>query len=685
MLRMAGLIFLVFASAYGLAQTGGEAFKPGKLSKEDIAKLRPGLTLRFLDEANKPLDARSVRMAALHVPLGAAPSVRIAPGLFHASLTGLLKLPLRGDYQFKLQGSGEAALLLNDKPIAKLEKGTGKESPPIELVKGYNKFEIRYRSPENSDATIRVSWAGDGFHWEPLPPDALFSRLDDADLTDGMPFREGRVLFATRGCAHCHQLPENVSTEKWAMPEMRHQAPALANAGHRFQESALAAWIADPKSLRAEATMPRVLIPATRDRDASDIAAFLMGLKDGQLLGKSEENADAAAAGEKLFMSLGCITCHHLEKPTQKDSYGRLSLHYVSAKHTRAGLEAFLHAPQQHYPWTRMPDLKLTDAEASALASHLFVQPADHAKNLPQQPAGDPTRGKALFATAGCAQCHSLKAGDALPRPAQAFPKDLAKGCLAGSGADRGEAPDFDLTSEGRAALRAFVQEGLPSLTRETPAEFSWRQTKELQCTSCHTRDGAPSRWYVVLTDEGGGLQPEYLPHLTWTGQKLHPEWIEKLLAGTQDHRARPWLKARMPAFPARAQMLATGLSHEHGYAPDEDPKPAQDAQVAAIGAKLLPQAGGFNCVQCHAVADQKAMAPFEAEGINLLDAALRLRYDFFARWMLEPARVDPTTRMTKFTTDGKTTAIADILDGDARRQFDAIWHYIQTLPAKSP
>ena len=79
----------------------------------------------------------------------------------------------------------------------------------------------------------------------------------------------------------------------------------------------------------------------------------------------------------------------------------------------------------------------------------------------------------------------------------------------------------------------------------------------------------------------------------------------------------------------------------------------------------------------------ERILQLFEAEGINLVDAALRLRYEFYARWILDPTRVDATTRMTKFTMDGKTTALTDVLDGDARRQFDAIWHYLETLPGK--
>jgi hypothetical protein len=261
-----------------------------------------------------------------------------------------------------------------------------------------------------------------------------------------------------------------------------------------------------------------------------------------------------------------------------------------------------------------------------------------------------------------------------------AFPKLPVRGCLADAPDSRGKAPDYPFGDDQRLALRAFLSGGGKSLTLDPPAEFSLRQMKLLQCNACHSRDGQVSRWYAVLTDEGSGVQPEYLPHLTWTGEKLHPAWTEKMVAGTHDHRARPWLKARMPAFPARAPVLAVGLSHEHGFAPKEDPRPKPDAKLAAIGEKLLPQVGGFNCIQCHAVGAQKAVAPFEAEGINLTDAAQRLRYEFYARWILDPTRVDPTTRMTKFTMDGKTTALMDVLDGDARKQFDAIWQYMQTL-----
>jgi mono/diheme cytochrome c family protein len=668
-----GLCFA--AGLLGICRAG-DPFKPGKLSKEEIAKLQPGLTLRFHGEgAGHVLDARRVRLAALHVLDGAPASVLLPRENFRsASLQGLIKLPLLGDYTFKLVGTGDAVLRFNGQEVASMKKGAGKESAAVELVKGYNKIEVNYVPPAQGDATVRVYWTGEGFTWEPLPPDLLFSRGDDAELKSAASLREGRLLFATHSCVRCHGLPGDLTPEKCAMPELQQQAPSLANAGNRFRVDWLAEWIADPHHLRPEATMPRLLHDAVAPQ-ADDLAAYLLTLSESKPLPATKGDAKQ---GEKLFFNLGCITCHHLQDPKEKDNYGRLSLYYVKAKFAPGAVEAFLRAPQAHYAWTRMPDFKLTAGEASALAAYLDSEAKGKLEGKRQ--AGDAERGAKLFAAVGCAQCHTLQKETALPKANVAFPKLPVRGCLADDKDGRGKAPAFVFSDAQRLALRAFLNSGGKSLTLDPPAEFSQRQVKVLQCNACHNRDGQVSRWYSVLTEEGTGVQPEYLPLLTWTGQKLHSAWTEKMLAGTQDHRARPWLKARMPAFPARAAVLAVGLSHEHGFALQEDPRPKPNAKLAAIGAKLLPQVGGFNCVQCHGVGAQKAVAPFEAEGINLTDAAVRLRYEYYARWMLDPTRVDPTTRMTKFIMDGKT-GIADVLDGDAHRQIEAIWHYMQTLP----
>jgi mono/diheme cytochrome c family protein len=335
----------------------------------------------------------------------------------------------------------------------------------------------------------------------------------------------------------------------------------------------------------------------------------------------------------------------------------------------------FLKSPHERNPWIKMPDFRLSNDEAAKLQAYL----RDQSKGkIDAKPKGDATRGSKWFQEVGCAACHALGPKHE-PAPLVSV-KSLDKGCLAAT--DHGKAPDFALQPEQRGALAAFLKTDGASLTRETPAEFSLRQVKSLRCDSCHRRDGEVTRWHAVLEDEG--KVPENLPSLTWVGEKLKPVWTKKLFHGEVDQRARPWLKARMPAFPARADLLAVGLSHEHGFGIDDDERPKPDANLAAIGAKLIPQQGGFNCVNCHGIGKQAAVQPFEAPGINLLDAAIRLRYSYYQRWMLAPDRVDVTMRMPVFATDGKTTLLRDVFDGDARKQYDALWHYIQSLPAKN-
>jgi mono/diheme cytochrome c family protein len=565
------------------------------------------------------------------------------------------------------------ALRINEKDVL----GKPDQAVEVELAKNYNRIEIIYASPKNGDATFRLYWSGEKFDFEPVPPDVLFSRGDEADLIEKSALREGRQLFASLNCVYCHQPVNSVS-----MPELRRnrvEAPRLDQFGDRFQPDWVAAWILNPRAVRPEATMPRVFHLVGDEKNASDIAAFLISQKreDLNALAKSPN----AANGQAIYKKLGCGTCHRLDHPGAKDELDRLSLHFVGAKFAPHAIGHFLKEPHKRYPWTRMPDFKLSDDEAAHLEAFL----RQNAKGtIDARPLGNAGTGKKLFSQS-CSACHTdtpMEIHDVGGIKKLTIPiRSLDKGCLAAK--DQGKGLDFGLNAHQRNALTAFVKTDGVSLTRETPAEFSQRQVRALQCNSCHRRDGDITRWHAVLEVEG--KEPEKLPSMTWIGEKLKPAWTQKLLAGQHDHSARPWIKARMPAFPARAEMLAVGLSHEHGFGIDDDERPKPDAKLAAIGEKLVPQQGGFKCNDCHAIGKTPATQPFEVEarGINLLDAALRLRYSYYQRWMMVPDRVDVTMRMPVFSSDGKTTQLREVFDGDARKQYDALWHYIQTLPTR--
>jgi len=296
-------------------------------------------------------------------------------------------------------------------------------------------------------------------------------------------------------------------------------------------------------------------------------------------------------------------------------------------------------------------------------------------------PAGDATRGQALFAKVGCTQCHQTESKQPLAKVTQPtlFGQSASKGCLAAE-AQPG-APSYSLNETQRAAISAFLGTDGSSLSRHVDSEVSRRQVKTIGCTACHQRDDQDAVLPYVQIDEGTqGHPPELLPPLTWAGEKLRPDWTSKLFADKLGYRAREHFKTRMPAFPTRGEWPSPGLSAEHGYGLDAGFIPKFDATAAKTGAKIAAMKVGFACNRCHAIANTPPIAPFEARSTNLTYAATRLRHGFYLRWMSDPQRIDPVTRMIKFAPDGRRTGLVQYYDGDAHKQFEALWQFLDQL-----
>jgi hypothetical protein len=179
---------------------------------------------------------------------------------------------------------------------------------------------------------------------------------------------------------------------------------------------------------------------------------------------------------------------------------------------------------------------------------------------------------------------------------------------------------------------------------------------------------------------EGAPIAGTAVPHLTWFGEKLQPGWMGSFIAGAAPYKPRAWLVARMPGFGAPAMGIAVGLAQQHGLPLSDAPEPAPDKEKVALGEKLMGSDGGFNCTTCHAVKDQPATAVFEAPGVNFGNTIERVRKGFFHRWTLAPLRIDADTKMPKFSEDGVTTQLTDVLGGKAADQFEAIWQYLRSL-----
>ena len=594
----------------------------------------------------------------LYVPAGQPPSPFVPSGRFTATFEGFVNIDLRGDYSFHATGKGGVKLEVNNAVLLDL-KGIGgvaqAKTKAVRLNKGANAIKVTYSSPSKGDAALRVFWSERPD--APLPHEPIRSgqltHLASLQLTQAVMVEKGRELFIKHRCIRCH------SSEGSVIPEFEMSGPDFSAIGDRLNRTWLSSWILDPSAHRKDARMPKVLHGETAASEAAVIATYLSTLKRSE--GKADANFPVAdlEAGAELVRELNCVGCHSL--PGDSAAQGdKLSLAHLNEKYKKGELVDFLLEPNRHYDWTRMPKFKLQPVEAWNISQWLRSQSRPHEEPAIKIAAEEIDQGKRLVGSKGCINCHSHEQENMFKAPdlVSLASAKWNEACLAEK--SDGESPVFRLTMDERAALRAFAATDRKSLHRHDPAEFTRRQIKVLNCNACH-----------------GEL--EGFTKLDMIGHKLKTEWVESILSGSIKQKSRPWLKQRMPAFPARARELAHGLALGHGYPAitAAEARPV-DVNMAKIGRDLVGVDGGFSCVACHGVKNRQPLQVFEAQGINFAQVNDRLRPDYFLRWMLDPLRVDSQTRMPDYFDEAARSVLVDVLEGDAKKQIEAIRQYLR-------
>ncbi len=293
-------------------------------------------------------------------------------------------------------------------------------------------------------------------------------------------------------------------------------------------------------------------------------------------------------------------------------------------------------------------------------------------------------RGRAVFTSVGCANCHQMNSnGKALASAVSAKP--LAKvgtegGCLAATPAKG--VPAYQLSEVQREALVAGIKSLAVAPRDPLPAaEVIARTLTTFNCYACHERDKAGGvqqeiSGFFVTKEPEMGEEGRVPPALNGIGAKMNPDYLKKVLAdGAHD---RPYMLTRMPGFgEANTAALVKALESADYLAPVE--KITFTEKLARVKAQARRMVGaqvgtdGLGCIKCHTFKGHKA------EGVQGIDMTLmpkRLRRDWFHRYLVDPQKFRPGTRMPSSWPNGQTF-LTDILGGSTDKQIEAIWVYL--------
>jgi mono/diheme cytochrome c family protein len=109
-----------------------------------------------------------------------------------------------------------------------------------------------------------------------------------------------------------------------------------------------------------------------------------------------------------LFERFRCLVCHRIGG--RGGDVSRVPLDGEGSRVQRAWLAGFLKSPTtlRMSQAERMPVLGLTDAEADALAAWISLTLTSDAPAVGPLPPGDAARGRALYVSRRCGECHTV-------------------------------------------------------------------------------------------------------------------------------------------------------------------------------------------------------------------------------------------------------------------------------------
>jgi mono/diheme cytochrome c family protein len=537
---------------------------------------------------------------------------------------------------------------------------------------------------------------------------------------------KGLAMFENLGCHGCHPAE--------GFRESAKVGPELTRIANKVEPAWLVQWIQNPPSYLRHTRMPNF---GLSKEQATAIAAYLLTKSEPDPPVPGRYNPGASPErGKQVFERVGCLGCHTMrtvyeEKAprsffqlTGRDFAPDLSTVATKIKDPQ-WLFRWLKNPKAIRPQTPMPNLRLTDEEASAVTRFLMTHgqrqatPPTLMEELRKKERIEEGRGQ--IGLRGCFGCHEIRGFEAAQRIAPDLSDFGHKRLLQLSFGDAVQVhhtwedwtfwklknpqiyttdreqlkmPNFGFSDDEVKALRVLVKSfaatEVPERYREeataerTAVARGLRSVRSYNCVGCH-----------VIEGKGGDIRVRYEgrvneapPPLVLTegtlseGDKVQARWLFEFL-----HRPvpiRPWLEIRMPTFGLSDREVAGFTSYFVARAglkvPFEFVPPTDELKREMVEAgRRLASKEYFSCGTCHVEGDKKPEGPPEGWAPDFALARRRLRSGWVVTWLKDPQKVQPGTQMPSFFVD-ESSGPDDILGGDEQKQILALREYLFSL-----
>ncbi|MBM4075464.1 MAG: hypothetical protein FJ267_07455, partial [Planctomycetes bacterium] len=408
--------------------------------------------------------------------------------------------------------------------------------------------------------------------------------------------KRGDELFHKIGCVACHEPLNGIEPKPLA-------SISLQNVDKKYTVSSLIGFLKNPLAVRPSGRMPTFSL---KDEEYRDIAQRLVRSVDltpnvhfsvheattdtfpdfekQQPIAKGQcAGFDLEVAKRTSDFAIRFSTWLTVKQPGEfqitlgSDDWSRLFVnnktvvdnggtHPHQTKTGSVSLEAGSHPVivdffQRGGEWTLEVDVSGPGFKQQPLANFCTLESEGRSSDRPnttsspRESSSDPLlieQGRKLFASLGCAACHSLKQGDQrIESTLKSKPLDelnVENGCL--SSTNPGIAPRFGLS----VIQLELIRSALNAKDHAEPAsETIHRQMAWLNCYACHRRgyfggvekDRDP---FFTTHQKEMGDEGRIPPSLNGVGDKLRPEFLKEVLhQGGSDRKHS--MVTRMPKF----------------------------------------------------------------------------------------------------------------------------------------